>query len=243
MEFTLPDRDDDDLPEVMRYEWSGVSGEPLLRTYNGEQSVAVANVANFDLEYDTTPVSYTRGTNESYETPFIETNEAANLGEFKVKDKNWIGHYIAPTLPANTVSWKITRVRCKLATKGPIDGTTAVELRRANADHRPSSTVLAEQRLSETALTDRFQWREFSFMRGVTLAPSDTVCFIFRFVSAGESCSVQYAGGMGSGRIATPYRRITKKQAGSTKPATICRFTSTGPPRHPLRLPATGPTR
>jgi hypothetical protein len=33
--FTVPDRDGDSNPEIIRYAWSGVPGDPLTRQYNG----------------------------------------------------------------------------------------------------------------------------------------------------------------------------------------------------------------
>ncbi len=48
--FTVPDRDGDEAPEVIRYAWSGVVGDPLTYQYNGSAAVAVAtNVQAFHL--------------------------------------------------------------------------------------------------------------------------------------------------------------------------------------------------
>jgi type II secretory pathway pseudopilin PulG len=40
--FTVPDRDEDNIRETIRYAWSGVAGEPLTYQYNGG---AIANIA------------------------------------------------------------------------------------------------------------------------------------------------------------------------------------------------------
>ena len=48
--FKVPDRDDDDVPEVIRYAWSGVVGDPLTYKYNGSAAINVAtDVRAFDL--------------------------------------------------------------------------------------------------------------------------------------------------------------------------------------------------
>jgi type II secretory pathway pseudopilin PulG len=48
----VPDRDGDGQPETIRYFWSGVSGDPLFRTFNDGPTVIVAqDVHEFDLEY------------------------------------------------------------------------------------------------------------------------------------------------------------------------------------------------
>ena len=61
IEFTVPDRNEDEAPEVIRYAWSGVVGEPLTYQYNGSAAVDVAaDVQAFDLSALTrelTPVS------------------------------------------------------------------------------------------------------------------------------------------------------------------------------------------
>jgi len=52
IEFTVADRDADETPETIRYEWSGTPGDPLKRTYNGGNTVVVLdNVHEFQLAY------------------------------------------------------------------------------------------------------------------------------------------------------------------------------------------------
>jgi acetylornithine deacetylase/succinyl-diaminopimelate desuccinylase-like protein len=50
---TVPDRNDADaVAETIRYAWSGVSGAPLTRQYNGGSAVAVVpSVASLAIEY------------------------------------------------------------------------------------------------------------------------------------------------------------------------------------------------
>jgi hypothetical protein len=50
--FSVPDRDNDGAPEKIRYAWSGTSGDPLTKSYNGSTPVAIAkNVQHFSLNY------------------------------------------------------------------------------------------------------------------------------------------------------------------------------------------------
>jgi len=52
IEFTVADRNSDDVPETIRYEWSGVAGEALKRQYNGGSIVDVLdNVHELELTY------------------------------------------------------------------------------------------------------------------------------------------------------------------------------------------------
>lgn len=51
VEFRVADRDGDDEAETIRYEWSGVAGDPLVRTYNGSPTVAIERVDSLSLSY------------------------------------------------------------------------------------------------------------------------------------------------------------------------------------------------
>ena len=50
--FTVGDRNDDSLPETIRYTWAGAPGDPLTRQLNGGSDVAVLqDVYAFALDY------------------------------------------------------------------------------------------------------------------------------------------------------------------------------------------------
>ena len=50
--FQVPDRTGDELPETIRYSWSGTAGDPLRMEYNGSvPEILVADVNQFDLSY------------------------------------------------------------------------------------------------------------------------------------------------------------------------------------------------
>ena len=40
--FTVPDRDDDEQPETIRYVWSSAGGGSITRTYNGGSAIPIA---------------------------------------------------------------------------------------------------------------------------------------------------------------------------------------------------------
>ncbi|MGE3316529.1 MAG: carbohydrate binding domain-containing protein [Planctomycetaceae bacterium] len=49
--FVVPDRNNDGIPETIRYAWSGTPGDPLTRQYNGGAvATVVANVHEFQFE-------------------------------------------------------------------------------------------------------------------------------------------------------------------------------------------------
>jgi len=58
VEFTVADRTGDEVPETIRYAWSGTAGDPLTRRYNGGTVAnVVENVQEFQLDYDLRTVS------------------------------------------------------------------------------------------------------------------------------------------------------------------------------------------
>jgi prepilin-type N-terminal cleavage/methylation domain-containing protein len=86
VEFTVPDRDDDNNPETIRYEWSGTPGDPLKRTFNGGPIVKVIeSVEDFALAYDTTEFTKTVPDDlESSELELIGYDSASSLGDAHV---------------------------------------------------------------------------------------------------------------------------------------------------------------
>jgi prepilin-type N-terminal cleavage/methylation domain-containing protein len=77
IEFRVADRDGNDVPETIRYAWSGTPGDPLTRQYNSAAPVTMLDdVHEFTLAYDlTTTTTETPQGNESTETLLTRTAE------------------------------------------------------------------------------------------------------------------------------------------------------------------------
>src|SRR5262245_58496616 len=110
--FTVADRDRDGLPETIRYAWSGVSGAPLTRQYNnGKEYSVLDDVSELALAYDkltvTNPPTYT----ESDETLLYSFSGGLLNADCTIDSNDWFGQFFIPTLPNNTVYWRITRAR------------------------------------------------------------------------------------------------------------------------------------
>lgn len=71
IEFEVPDRDADLSPEVIRYEWSGVSGDPLSRSVNGGSHEIVLERARGIT------ISYTRETSDLVPTVLLVVSSAS----------------------------------------------------------------------------------------------------------------------------------------------------------------------
>lgn len=192
IEFTVADRNNDDVPETIRYQWSGASGDPLTRQYNAGAVVALLqNVEDFDLVYSRDKVrEEIPQTNESAETTLASYISAQDLHDYPIKDTEWYAQYFLPTLPADTISWKVTRVVIYAKIDGASDGEVRVQLQLPTAGNRPSGLVLQENTLLESALLETYAAQEFSFSHAAGLSPEQGLCIVVKWIADATACKV-----------------------------------------------------
>lgn len=198
IEFQVPDRSGDGNPERIRYAWSGTVGDPLYREYNGNGAVPVLdNVGVFQLDYETASITTTGDAteNESGETELRSYTASSNLSDFKIKSSQWAGQYFRPNLPADTISWKITRVVLMAAKEGAANGIASVELRGARTDLTPDNDVFGTATLIEATLSSSYTWHSASFSTAPVFAPDAKVCVIIRHIADADACKLRYRGG------------------------------------------------
>jgi len=192
IEFTVSDRNGNQLPEVIRYEWSGSAGAPLTRRYNGGTAVDVlSDVREFCLSYDTETISEELPqTNESSETLLISYTSSMDYCDYSIKQGQWYGEYFRPALPADAISWKVTRVKFYAKQAGGIGGLTKVQLQTPTTGHLPSGIVLAERNFYESILPLLYLQYELSFEEVSGLSPQQGLCLVFRWASDAEACKL-----------------------------------------------------
>lgn len=182
VEFSVPDRDGDGLPERIRYAWSGVAGTPLTRQYNGGNAVNVASdVYYFNLDYFTTSRSETipGAPVESAEMVLQSSTNRLFATYFTIKEKAWFGQNISPSLPADAIAWKISRVQFRARYRGATKGVVAVQIRPvADGGNTPESTVLEEAALLESSLGASFGWQEIGYAGLSGLVPGKKYCLL-----------------------------------------------------------------
>lgn len=64
LEFVVADRNGDSIGEKIRYEWSGVAGDPLYKTLNASTSVVAANVRDCNFSHESSNLTL---------VPFVRT--------------------------------------------------------------------------------------------------------------------------------------------------------------------------
>ena len=159
IEFVVADRDSDGKNDSIRYEWNGVAGGPLTRSFNGGAMLTVVeDVHDFDITYRVKTMDETwqfqRETSE--QTLVANTSASYALGGV-INLQYSMGQYVHPNkfavpLPDGTQSWTINKVRFVATASGSQDGAMWVQIRGADANHKPTSSVLAQAKLDESQL-------------------------------------------------------------------------------------------
>lgn len=206
VEFTVADRDGDHVPERIRYEWSGVVGDPLLRSYNGASPIKVLTaVGAFDLKYES------RSTTEQYVGPVVDGAETqlANYtvgllpASYSINSSNFLGQYVSPSLANGALGWKPTRVTLSVRISGgQTDGQTRVRVCGADANMLPTSTVYAQTLVAESAFNGSFNWTDVIFTNS-QMVPKGSGAAVTMIYSAGTGniIDVQHFTSLFSGRL------------------------------------------
>lgn len=143
VEFTIPDRTGDDAPEVVRYEWSGVAGEPLTRRINGGAAAAVSPplktlAFGYDVETRTTTeksVSYLDST-ETLLAQFSTFGALATTTNLPVNTTAWAAETFSAltAVPSDAVQLQITRVSVTMRRPSTITAGASVSAGIHGAD-------------------------------------------------------------------------------------------------------------
>jgi hypothetical protein len=178
LEFVVTDRTSDGTAERIRYEWSGVPGDPLLKTVNGGTPVALVDSAQ-DFQVSVATASETTSftaTTESAEA-ILASNAVSTSGPTRgIDQNNFSAQRINPTgfsgIPANASAWSATRVDFQGSRNGNGE-TLRVQIRSAGDPYdRPTGEVLGEVTILEDNLTASAGWNTVTFtspVRGLAL--------------------------------------------------------------------------
>lgn len=201
--FVIADRSGDGLPETLRYTWGGNDGDPLMRKYNDEPEIPVVDgVTRFVLSYETNTVV------ERYPGPHVESAEQEfsscidQVYSEGVRANGWLAQHFKPLLPAEAISWRMTRAYIKARQDGEYGGSTLVQIRGINPDLTPSSTVLQQQPMSETDLTSSSTWQEFSFSHIQNRIPGESLCLVLQHDNGDVAAKVG-VGNASDGKLST----------------------------------------
>jgi len=187
--FKVPDRNGDGYPETIRYAWSG-PGMQLIRWQNGLPASGVTVADNVDLLELTIPrrtvgPPAAAGAREGSEVTFCTSNQTGTT-ELGIDKSNWAGGYFKPTLPANTISWRITRAQFQIR-RGQGPGPILVSIYRADANLQPTGTPLETVSFAVSSLPVSAGWVDVSFSSLKGLDPRDSMVFVIGCANSGQT--------------------------------------------------------
>lgn len=114
--FSVADRDDpDSIAETIAYSWSGVSGDPLTRTYNAEPAETVAaDVREFSLQYatrveTTTETQTVTGQSAEFSLASFIGWDGIAYSNMLLGPGQWMAEYFEFVFPEGVTTLNITR--------------------------------------------------------------------------------------------------------------------------------------
>jgi len=167
IEFVVPDRSGDGLPEQMRYEWGGATGEnanKILWKYNQEPvSVLFDDVGTFELQKGTVLPPSSVPNHLRSDVAVLKSINAFPSGAFReqvINAGNSIGQYFIPDVPGSGVKWDLGSIRIMVrAADANLDGIVRIRVTASNtATKLPIAPILAEVTIAESRLGKDYQW-------------------------------------------------------------------------------------
>jgi len=202
MEFVVPDRDGDRLPEQIRYEWGGTSGtnaNKILWKYN-QNPIAIRfdDVGAFSLESSNVLASSSTPNHLRSEVAIVKSSDAFVNGIFceqVINASNAVGQYFIPDIPSTSGRWDFGAISIMVsAADTNLDGVLRVRVTRADSTTRlPVSPILAEVNIEEWRLGNSYQWLAIPLGSINWQAPGSPLCITLTYAGGtGEVARVQF---------------------------------------------------
>jgi hypothetical protein len=167
IEFVVPDRNGDGLPEQMRYEWGGTTStnaNKILWKYNQDPlAVLFDDVGAFELLTNTVTVPNVIPNHLVSDATVLGSINAFPNGVFReqiINANNSIGQYFLPTVTNAGAKWDLGTIRIMArAADANTDGILCVRVMRADITSKlPIVPILSEVRIAESRLGTSYQW-------------------------------------------------------------------------------------
>ncbi len=208
--FTVADRDADGKPERIRYSWSGTTGDPLLRSYNGGAAEPVlTDLSALRFSYETEVTTETHmgvGIEDLASSLLMDTSGiSATNQNWRIKANDWVGQHLTPTLPGDAIGWRPTSVDYRGRLNGLLSSANAtLQIRGISPTMSPSGAVLASRNLPPSdLLAMTYLWRTMPISTIGVLSSTDTLSFSARYASGSEHIELEFGDSNGSGRQST----------------------------------------
>jgi prepilin-type N-terminal cleavage/methylation domain-containing protein len=173
LEFVVADRNNDGTAEKIRYEWSGVAGDPLVKTVNGATPVNVlTSIYAFGVTLQQKTKTTTLTTTTDSAEAFLGGAGSAVTGSYRDIDiSNYCAIQITPAaltgLPANALSWNLTKFEFHGKQNGAPNETLTVQLRSTGDPDSPTSTIVGQTTMPESSISAAGGFNMVTFPNGI----------------------------------------------------------------------------
>lgn len=195
--FQVPDRDNDNADETIRYAWSEQTGEDLIRQYNqGTPVVVAANLTAFTLTYAEGVESGAtdEGAGLGADRQLLAWPPQGSIYQGNVNSNQRPGQYVHPAVPDDDGGYAISGVSLYFSSFGITEGSVTVELRTADQDGAPTDEVLDQ---TSVALGDiQYQMMvNVSFDAEPVLTSEQGACIVLRIDNPSHGVGIFYTTG------------------------------------------------
>lgn len=187
--FSVNDWTGDDRVETIKYGWSGVAGDPLLRAINGGTArVLVESVQSFSLTPGTSSIDVEiDGMQTELNDQVVQSMWPLDSMYDYVNTTNAYAQRLVPNLPADTVEWRIATVSVWAYWGNGSDGDLILELRNFDtATGMPGDSVYKYKRFDTDVLGNGTTRIDLAF-DSTKFGPTESVCLVARAEDASVS--------------------------------------------------------
>jgi hypothetical protein len=202
LEFVVPDRNGDGLPEQMRYEWGGTSGDnenKILWKYNTSPlSILFEDIGFFNLQMNNSLASSAVSNHLRTEVAVLKSLDAYPHGEFReqaINSSNHIGQFFIPDVPGTGIRWDLGAIRIMAkAADSNTDGVLQIRVMRSDElTFRPMAPILAEIQIEEWRLGSTYQWLDLPIAPICWQTQGTPLCITIGYASGtGDVAKIQF---------------------------------------------------
>jgi len=181
--LVVPDRDGDSAEETIRYAWSGVASEPVLRTLNaGTPAEMLSGTTGFAITYAWQLATVYPAQSRVVGAASVLQTSTASAALTKKLTGLSLGQVFEPTLPATALAWTLDEIVLKPRQSGKLDTTLLCEIRGCDAALNPTGAVYTSFTIREQDMpTVALSWRQS--IPGVTVPAGTKLCIVISVVA------------------------------------------------------------
>jgi hypothetical protein len=182
LEICVPDRNGDQLPEQIRYEWGGTSGRTanrLLWKINGSGLLPrFEGIGGMNLQYHwlSSGAIPNHHLSDYAILNDVDTSPEGSFSEFTLDERRGVGVTFRPD--RTTSGWELGGLRLMLRRAAETtNGKLRIDIRAVDGNQLPSGGIFARVELAQSDLSSRYQWLDIP-LAPVYRGSTDRLCVL-----------------------------------------------------------------